>query len=325
MIEKILYTVLATFGFLTSSFLFGSNNPQNSVISTFRLITNSKEEKEDITEGQLKNDETNEEVINEEIIDDNHIEHEITKSNNITTSKAIKTTQVTTKALTTTKTTTTTNPVIREVQTTSTTTVKVKQVVSTETEEEKEVLEEKYGTKKIKSSYYNVIKYDDGTVDKQYNYSNTYYDKSGFNASTNDLIGEARNVASQNNGIYREVVNYVNNYRSAAGVASINLDNELSVAATIRAMEMAYSSRGMSHTRPNGSDCFTIFNELGISYTFGLAENVAAGQTSASMVAQSWYNSPGHRQNMENSTYTKIGIGMYELGGVKYWAQLFVG
>lgn len=205
--------------------------------------------------------------------------------------------------------------------------VKVKQAVSTEEQTENQVLETKYGVKKIKVLHYNVIKYDDGTSDKNFNYDEIIYDKSGYNASTSDVMNEARSVAAQNSGIYSEITNYTNNYRTAAGVGTVVLDNELSVAATIRALEMAYTGGvfDISHTRPNGTECFSIFKEFNFTNITSGGENVAAGQKSASAAATAWYNSPGHRANMEDPTFKKIGVGMYELDGIKYWVQLFIG
>ena len=56
-----------------------------------------------------------------------------------------------------------------------------------------------------------------------------------------------------------------------------------------------------------------------------LAENVAAGQKTASDVVSSWLNSPGHRRNIENRNYVEIGLGLGETDeGLKiYWCQVF--
>lgn len=329
--EKILCIFLSIgmviLGFTVSGFFYksGSQIKYDSNTKTIAKSIDSEEKTLD-TEDRLQEDVDDKSAEEETIVledEDNKELEQITPQEENIPAEPVTTPVVVEKPVLT----TTTKPVVITTlkPTQTTTTIKVKQVISNEKEEVTEVLEEKYGTKKIKAITYNVIKYDDGSIEKNYSYDKTYYDKSGYNASTNDLLSEAKTVASQNRSIYQEVVGYVNGYRSAAGVEQITLDDELSVAATVRALEMAYSSGGMSHTRPNGSDCFTIFDELNINYMFGLGENVAAGQTTASMVAQSWYNSPGHRANMEYSVFTKIGIGMYELGGTKYWVQLFVG
>ena len=81
----------------------------------------------------------------------------------------------------------------------------------------------------------------------------------------------------------------------------------------------------MSHTRPNGSTCWTILGFYNISYrTCG--ENVAAGQTSPQMVVTAWKNSQGHYENMINPAFNKLGVG-YSSTGVgsykHYWCQMF--
>ena len=36
-----------------------------------------------------------------------------------------------------------------------------------------------------------------------------------------------------------------------------------------------------------------------------------------------WMNSAGHRANILNSSFTKLGVGVYSYGGTLYWTQLF--
>jgi uncharacterized protein YkwD len=61
-----------------------------------------------------------------------------------------------------------------------------------------------------------------------------------------------------------------------------------------------------------------------------MAENIAVGYTSAASVVKGWMNSPGHRANILNCSYTMIGIG-YDSGQVKpdwgngSWVQDFGG
>lgn len=56
----------------------------------------------------------------------------------------------------------------------------------------------------------------------------------------------------------------------------------------------------------------------------GVAENVAFGFTSASSVQKAWLNSPGHRRNMLNNSYNRIGVGVYKAkNGTLYYAVLF--
>ena len=77
-----------------------------------------------------------------------------------------------------------------------------------------------------------------------------------------------------------------------------------------------------SHTRPNGSKFSSVFKEYGVSYRTA-GENIAYGQRSPQEVVKGWMNSPGHRANILNGSFGKIGIGVYQSNGVIYWSQLF--
>jgi len=58
--------------------------------------------------------------------------------------------------------------------------------------------------------------------------------------------------------------------------------------------------------------------------TSASGENIAAGQSTAAGVMQSWINSPGHNANMLNSGFTRVGIGYYAGGSWgSYWGQIF--
>jgi|GEM_PF-1686616 len=67
------------------------------------------------------------------------------------------------------------------------------------------------------------------------------------------------------------------------------------------------------------------FNALGVSWS-RIAENVAAGQTSARSVMRSWMTSPGHRRNILNPALTHLGVGFYRCnrGYSIYWTQMFM-
>ena len=127
----------------------------------------------------------------------------------------------------------------------------------------------------------------------------------------------------QNENTYTDLINEVyeitNNYRSLIGVSSLTLDSSLVEAANIRAKELSDS---FSHTRPNGSSCFTVLSELGISYgTAG--ENIAAGYSSSQSVMEGWRSSSGHYQNIISSKFKKIGIGVNIINNQYYWVQIF--
>ena len=122
-----------------------------------------------------------------------------------------------------------------------------------------------------------------------------------------------------NNSYADEVLRLVNIEREKAGLSHLTTNSSLTAAANKRAQETKTS---FSHTRPNGSKFSTVLQEYGVSYRTA-GENIAYGQRSPQEVVTGWMNSPGHRANILNGSFNKIGIGVYQSNGVIYWAQLF--
>lgn len=107
-----------------------------------------------------------------------------------------------------------------------------------------------------------------------------------------------------------EVLEIVNKERAAAGLSPLTMDKELLEAAMLRAAE---TSILFSHTRPDGTSCFTASSKMG-------GENIAWGYASAESVMNGWMNSQGHKGNILGSGYTSIGIGCFD--GI-FWVQCF--
>ena len=120
-----------------------------------------------------------------------------------------------------------------------------------------------------------------------------------------------------------EVLNLVNQLRAEVGVAPLSLDSTLCQAANTRAVEISQDNC-FSHTRPNGTSCFTVLDDYGISY-MATGENIAAGYATPADVVAGWKNSEGHYANMINASYTKLGVGFYNSGSGygTHWTQLF--
>jgi len=56
-----------------------------------------------------------------------------------------------------------------------------------------------------------------------------------------------------------------------------------------------------------------------------VAENIAMGQPSTAHAIQDWMRSPGHRANILNGSYTRIGVAGYRApDGTVYWCQQFL-
>lgn len=121
----------------------------------------------------------------------------------------------------------------------------------------------------------------------------------------------------------QQVLDMVNARRGEAGLAPLVMNDAMVSAARIRALEIVQS---FSHTRPNGTSCFTVLDESGVGY-LGAGENLAAGQWSPESAMNSWMNSEGHRDNILNGSFNQIGIACYYDEGSPYgyyWVQCFI-
>lgn len=83
-----------------------------------------------------------------------------------------------------------------------------------------------------------------------------------------------------------------------------------------------------SHTGQDGSTPSTRVRAEGLDV--GAGENIAAGTASAEATFDQWWNSSGHRSNMENCNYTHVGIGYTDKNDVNsgatyshYWTNVF--
>lgn len=95
-------------------------------------------------------------------------------------------------------------------------------------------------------------------------------------------------------------LHYCNYARSVSGAAPLVEDPHLASLAQSHSNRMA-SGGGFAHS------------------SYGMAENIGMGQGSSQEIYQSWWNSPGHRQNMLGRQYTRVGVA-YSNG---YWTAIF--
>ncbi|WP_304854523.1 CAP domain-containing protein [Adlercreutzia caecimuris] len=110
---------------------------------------------------------------------------------------------------------------------------------------------------------------------------------------------------------------------TCTNLQKLTYDYALEQAAMLRAAEVAVS---FSHTRPNGTSCFTASDTLPLRAS---GENIAAGQTTVNAAFVAWreddygYDGQGHRRNMLRSSFTSVGIGHVTFNGIHYWVQNF--
>ena len=116
-----------------------------------------------------------------------------------------------------------------------------------------------------------------------------------------------------------DVLDLVNQERKAAGLKNVKLNDDLNRVAELRAAEIAEK---WSHTRPNGEEWKTAFADSGVSASYR-GENLAKGQYSAEKVVEDWMDSEGHRSNILNKKFSKMGVASVVIDGVTYWVQVF--
>ena len=134
---------------------------------------------------------------------------------------------------------------------------------------------------------------------------------------------EEQAYKNDRNNFAEQVVTLVNRIRVANGLNKLTTYDKLTEVAQLRAKEI---ETNYSHTRPDGTKCFTALEDAGIrSATAG--ENIAKGYSTPERVVDAWMNSPGHRANILNPSYTMIGVGyVYDeyTTDANYWTQVFI-
>jgi uncharacterized protein YkwD len=117
------------------------------------------------------------------------------------------------------------------------------------------------------------------------------------------------------------VVDIVNEERARAGCPSVRGEAGLHDLARRHSADMA--ARGyFDHTDPDGRTPWDRAEAAGISGVGG--ENIAMGAPDARSVMEMWMDSPGHRANILNCDFTRIGVGMHAgSGGGPWWTQVF--
>jgi uncharacterized YkwD family protein len=125
----------------------------------------------------------------------------------------------------------------------------------------------------------------------------------------------ANSTAMQN-----EMLGYINAERAKAGVSQLTLSQTLSDGAYLKSKDMAVNGY-FDHNSPTYGSPFDMMKSLGITYSTA-GENIAKN-TSVKGAHDAFMNSPGHRANILNANFRKIGLGFYQSGGYLYVTQWF--
>lgn len=171
--------------------------------------------------------------------------------------------------------------------------------------------------------------YSDGSRVNEKKTVSEVYNRDGYSATHKELVKNAALNKSNNGSSLKEAADLTNDYRRAyksgtvnAGLRPLIYDSDLSLAACIRAEEMAYSGV-FAHERPDGGAPQSVLDDIGYEYT-QMGENLARDYDTPDEVFTAWIESPEHHKNIIERDYTKTGIG-YAVSpeGTVYWVQLF--
>lgn len=121
-----------------------------------------------------------------------------------------------------------------------------------------------------------------------------------------------------------QLFDLVNAERAKYGLEPLKKLDALTAAATERAWEV---SRYNSHTRPDGTSCFTVLTQYGLSLT-KRAENIAYYSRTPQAAFNSLMGNYSHRDPILSSKFEYMGVGFYCVyddasGYHYYWTQIF--
>ena len=115
----------------------------------------------------------------------------------------------------------------------------------------------------------------------------------------------------------------INGEREKAGLKPLQIHEELVNLARLKSEDMVKLGY-FSHQSPTYGSPFEMITKAGITYRTA-GENIAGAPT-VSRAHQALMNSPGHRANILNASFTHVGIGIVDGGPYgKMYTQIFIG
>ncbi|WP_160686971.1 CAP domain-containing protein [Clostridium sp. C2-6-12] len=119
----------------------------------------------------------------------------------------------------------------------------------------------------------------------------------------------------------QKILELMNAKRTEAGLKPLTMDNTLVQVARYKSDNMIQNNF-FSHTNPDGTKWTNRLQTIGYKYTTS-GENIAYNTYDPVELFNQWWNSPGHRANMMNTSYTKVGIGVIHGNGKYMGTQTF--
>ncbi len=118
------------------------------------------------------------------------------------------------------------------------------------------------------------------------------------------VLGYAANISPS------EVIRLTNEQRAANGLGALTENSSLDGAALAKGQDMLAKDY-WAHFAPDGTSPWSFFLKFGYKYRYA-GENLARDFSDAGSAVAAWMNSPTHRENILNSNYKEIGIGVVE-------------
>jgi len=114
-----------------------------------------------------------------------------------------------------------------------------------------------------------------------------------------------------------KVLSQTNSERQKLGLPILQYNDTLSQSATAKAQDM-FANNYWAHNSPQGKAPWDFFKSAGYKYSIA-GENLAKDFYDTDGLIKAWMNSPTHRENIVNTKYQEIGIGVVNgiLNGVK--------
>ena len=137
-----------------------------------------------------------------------------------------------------------------------------------------------------------------------------------------DVLGQSSKATRTEDATVVRVVQAHNKEREKQGLPPLTLEALLTDAARAHARDMA-EHETMSHDGSDGSKPFERVQRSGYRYR-NTGENVAFGTFGIPGLMQIWMDSPPHKKNILEESFTEIGVG-YQKGasGRTYWCVEF--
>lgn len=120
-----------------------------------------------------------------------------------------------------------------------------------------------------------------------------------------------------------EMLAYVNEARKEEGLVELRMNNDLVSVARLKSQDMIDEDY-FEHESPTYGSPFEMMENHGVF--FSIAGENLAGHYSIRGAHEGLMNSPGHRENILNSSFTEVGIGVVKGGPYKMMiTQMFIG